>query len=144
MRSPGERSERCPSGAFAKGENEVSESIEASSGLKRQRCPLRRLRLRKGVVLPRTEFVQYRFNRDCWGVQKDLVFRPGFLAPQVGLEPTTLRLTGALKALFFKASMSFSIQHYSTAIHILLRCFCGCHQVTLSAFMLQFLHLYME
>ena len=41
-----ERSESCPGGAFAEGENEVSESIEASSGLKRQRCPLRRLRLR--------------------------------------------------------------------------------------------------
>ena len=36
----GERSEWCPGGAFAEGENEVSSSIEASSGLKRQHCVL--------------------------------------------------------------------------------------------------------
>ena len=33
------------------------------------------------------------------GIQKDLVFRPGFLAPQVGLEPTTLRLTAECSAI---------------------------------------------
>ncbi len=43
----GERSEWCPGGAFAKGENEVSESSETSSGLQRQQEPLRRLSLRK-------------------------------------------------------------------------------------------------
>ena len=42
----GERAERCPGGAFTEGENEVNESTEASSGLKRQQYPLRRLRLR--------------------------------------------------------------------------------------------------
>ena len=41
----GERSERCPSGAFAEGENEVSESIETSSA-KRSKRAMRRLRLR--------------------------------------------------------------------------------------------------
>ena len=45
----GERSERQPDGLSAKGSREVSESIEASSGLKRQQCPLRRLRLRANL-----------------------------------------------------------------------------------------------
>ena len=43
----GERSEWCPSGAFAEGENEVSESSETRSGLQRKQEPLRRLSLRK-------------------------------------------------------------------------------------------------
>ena len=33
----GERTEWCPSGAFAAGENKVSESTETSRGLKRPR-----------------------------------------------------------------------------------------------------------
>ena len=37
----GEQTEWCHSVAFAAGENEVSESYEASSGLKHQQCPLR-------------------------------------------------------------------------------------------------------
>ena len=45
----GERSEGCPGGAFAEGENEVNESIEASSGTKRQQDPLRRPRSRKDI-----------------------------------------------------------------------------------------------
>ena len=39
------------------------------------------------------------FSRNPQGQQKDLVFRPGFLAPQVGLEPTTLRLTAECSAI---------------------------------------------
>ena len=48
----GERTEWCPSGAFTAGENEVRESTEASSGLQRQQCPLRRLRLRNRGSTP--------------------------------------------------------------------------------------------
>ena len=51
-RSPGERSERCPSGAFDAVENEVSSSSEASSGLPRQQGTLRRLSLRIGREEP--------------------------------------------------------------------------------------------
>ena len=46
-RPGGERGKRCPSGAFAEGESDPNESCEASSGLKRQRWPLRRLSMRK-------------------------------------------------------------------------------------------------
>ena len=51
----------------------------------------------------RTEADEVRQNRNsvaiCWGAQKSLVFRSGFLAPQVGLEPTTLRLTAECSAI---------------------------------------------
>ena len=40
----------APVGHSPQGENEVSESIEASSGLQRQQEPLRRLRLRNGTI----------------------------------------------------------------------------------------------
>ena len=46
----GERAEWCPSGAFAEGENEANESIEASSGQKRKQGPLRRLSLRYRIL----------------------------------------------------------------------------------------------
>ena len=44
----GERSEWCPGGAFARGENEVSESTETSNA-KRSKRAVRRLRLRNRV-----------------------------------------------------------------------------------------------
>ena len=37
--------------------------------------------------------------RFSWGVQKDQIFRSGLCAPQVGLEPTTLRLTAECSAI---------------------------------------------
>ena len=43
--------EWCPGGAFAEGENEASESTEASSGLQRQQSQLRRLRLRRVATI---------------------------------------------------------------------------------------------
>ena len=35
----------------------------------------------------------------AWGAQKDQIFRSGLHAPQVGLEPTTLRLTAECSAI---------------------------------------------
>ena len=46
----GERGKRQPSGLSAESGSDPNESIEASSGLKRQQYPLRRLRLRKTVA----------------------------------------------------------------------------------------------
>ena len=56
--------EWCPSGAFAEGENEVSESSETSSGLQRKQEPLRRLSLRRNPAgLPPASS---RFPLSCW------------------------------------------------------------------------------
>ena len=42
--------EAVPRGEIAVGDSAPNESIEASSGLKRQQCPLRRLRLRMDSI----------------------------------------------------------------------------------------------
>ena len=48
----GERRKRCLGGAFAKGESDLSELTETSSGLLRQQGPLRRLRLQNRDPTP--------------------------------------------------------------------------------------------
>ena len=81
--------------------SEASSSTERESKARSKRFE-RPLRLRNGRRRA-LQADEVRPNRNivtiCWGAQKSLIFRSGFSAPQVGLEPTTLRLTAECSAI---------------------------------------------
>ena len=143
-RRSGERGKRFPSGEIAVGDSAPNESIEASSGLKHQRSPLRRLGLRKDSA-PRRNLNR----RDCPLGSSLVSVEKGFdeisatgghriLSPRpFGPEPKALPLFPVLSASFLNLS---GISRFFRFLP-LFPCFSACFQTGLNRTFGHFLRL---